>query len=93
MGERPKGTSLERKDNDKGYSKQNCIWATQTQQTRNRASSTLVSAFGKTQTIAAWGDETGILKTTISWRLRHGWSPEKAVAQVTGKQNTRKKEV
>src|SRR5258708_15761705 len=29
------GLTLERKDNDKGYSKENCIWATRAQQARN----------------------------------------------------------
>ena len=37
MGERPVGTSLERKDGTKGYCKQNCCWATIEVQNRNRA--------------------------------------------------------
>ncbi len=36
MGPRPKGTSLDRKNGEKGYSKQNCRWATRAQQSQNR---------------------------------------------------------
>lgn len=35
MGE-PHGLTLERRDNDRGYSPDNCIWATQSDQVRNR---------------------------------------------------------
>lgn len=36
MGERPKGMSIERKNNALGYSKDNCVWATSKEQARNR---------------------------------------------------------
>jgi hypothetical protein len=36
MGEKPRGLTLERIDNAKGYSKSNCKWATRSEQQKNR---------------------------------------------------------
>jgi|SRR6185436_19744472 len=36
MGEKPAGLTLERVDNDKGYWPDNCVWATQAAQNKNR---------------------------------------------------------
>jgi hypothetical protein len=39
MGEPPPGLTLERRDNDRGYCKANCVWATTVAQRHNRRDS------------------------------------------------------
>lgn len=72
---------LERRNNNKGYYKSNCYWATPKQQARNRRNNHLVLCFGKTQIIMKWSEETGIPAQTIQWRITHGWSPERALTE------------
>ena len=73
--------TLERKDNDKGYSPDNCRWATPTEQSNNRRSNRYLEAFGKRQTMAQWSRETGISEGTLHSRLKKGWSVERAVSE------------
>ena len=75
MGDPPEGMELDRIDNDKGYSFDNCRWATRTQQANNRSNNTLIAYNGRTQTIAQWAHETGVHERTLSWRHNHGWLP------------------
>jgi hypothetical protein len=79
MGEAPSGLTLERTDNDLGYSPENCRWATRTEQARNRRSNTKLTLNGKTLTICEWEAECGISQDQISLRLRRGWSIERAL--------------
>lgn len=73
------GLTIERKDNSKGYSPENCKWATFKEQQNNRRNNHLVSYNGETKTISQWAEATGIGRGTIWARLRKGWSAEKAL--------------
>lgn len=79
MGEQPPGLTLERKDNNLGYSKENCIWADKTQQANNRRTSRFLTFNNRTQTIAQWRKETGLYRHAIYQRLDRGWSVEEAL--------------
>lgn len=75
------GLSIERIDVEKGYSPENCRWIQKKDQWLNRSDSHRLTAFGKTQTMKEWSEETGIKLDTIERRVNaYGWSPEKAVS-------------
>lgn len=80
MGDRPKGYTIERIDNNAGYSKENCRWATYSEQLNNRRTSRMIEFNGKSQTIAEWSEETGINWHTLRQRIdRLGWPIERAL--------------
>jgi hypothetical protein len=82
MGDRPKGGTLERIDNNGPYCKTNCEWATPKKQHNNKRTNRIITAFGKTQTLMQWSDETGISWTTLRGRIdRYGWPPEEALTR------------
>ena len=66
------GLTIDRIDNSKGYSPDNCRWATSAEQNRNYSRNHLVTYNGKTQCIADWAKETGINRATILFRLQAG---------------------
>lgn len=79
MGERPEGATLERKDNNKGYSPDNCEWATRKTQCRNRRSNLTYTINGKTQIATDWATEYGMLGSKVHQRLGYGWTIEEAL--------------
>lgn len=79
MGERPKGMSLDRIDNDKGYSKENCRWATDLQQGQNTRRVKKIEYKGEIHCIAEWARIVGIGQPTLAYRVRSGWSTERAL--------------
>lgn len=82
MGEAPDGMSIDRIDNGKGYSPENCRWATPLTQSTNRDYTVTLTAFGRTQSVGDWSRETGIPHSTIYQRVHKlGWPHELAVSR------------
>lgn len=89
MGKRPPRCTLERRNNNKGYSKKNCEWVTRKEQNRNKRNNHLITCFGKTQLLIEWSEETGIPDYVIRWRIKHGWTPERALTEPVKKYKKR----
>ena len=79
MGNAPKGMSLDRRDNEANYSKDNCQWATPTEQSMNRRGNNYLTVNGITQPMTAWARELNINPSTVSHRLARGWTTEQAL--------------
>jgi hypothetical protein len=81
MGRRPSDKhTIERRENSKGYCKDNCYWATKTEQGRNTRANRVLTDGGTTRCLAEWSEVTGIGSNTISARIdRLGWSVHDAL--------------
>lgn len=92
MGERPDGLTLERKDNEKGYSSENCYWASRKHQQRNRRANIIVSFRGITGCVTAVCEHFGFSPKRVLDRLkRGGWIVEDAFALPRHAKHARKK--
>ena len=66
MGKRPAGLTLERTNNDEGYSLHNCRWVTAGEQSRNKRSTITITALGAPQTgLGSLGGHRVVCETTL----------------------------
>lgn len=79
--------TLDRADNDKGYSPENCRWVSYKTQQNNRSDNHRLTFCGETHTLSEWEEITGIRQQCILSRIRAGWSTERALTQDVRKTN------
>lgn len=78
MGE-PNGLTLERRDNNKGYSKENCYWADRFQQNQNTRRNRFMTMGDETLCVAEWARRAIVGLSTFQARIFAGWSLEDAL--------------
>lgn len=77
MGPRPSPShTIDRINNDRGYSAKNCRWATAIEQANNRRTSHFVKRNGQRKTIAQWAREMGVPYGTMRRHLRQNSWPD-----------------
>lgn len=70
------GLTLDRIDNDKGYSPDNCRWATRKEQNRNQRTNRKITISGETKLMCEWAEISGVDSKQIYKRIKQGWKNE-----------------
>ena len=81
MGLRPsKDHSIDRRDNNKDYYKENCYWATREEQNNNTRRNIFYEHNGVCRTLATWCKELGLRYGTVYARMnQYSWTFEEAI--------------
>jgi len=74
MGRKPNiFLTLERVNNNDGYSPNNCIWATRKEQSRNTRYNRIMEMDGRKMCVSEWAEEYNISVSLLFSRLNLGW--------------------
>lgn len=81
MGEAPDGMSIDRINNDLGYSPENCRWANDLTQKNNRRTNRYIEHNGVKKSAADWARETGVPAKAIISRVSREWPIDLALTK------------
>lgn len=89
MGDPPEGFTLDRENNNLGYSKSNCRWVSRKTQQNNRRANRRIKIDGETNTISEWAEISGLHRNTLNERLNEGWTPKRAITESNSRSKPR----
>lgn len=70
------GLTLDRRNNSKGYCRENCHWVSQHAQMQNLRTNWNLSFRGETLSVSEWARRLGMTRRAIVARLERGWKLE-----------------
>lgn len=73
--------TLDRIDANGNYCPENCRWVSMKEQNFNRKANLILEYQGKKQCLAEWADELNINHSTLYYRIKRGWSVERALSE------------
>lgn len=71
--------TIDRIDTDGDYTPSNCRWVNWKTQANNKRNNHMITFRGKRATLQQWADSVGIKANTLLYRLKRGWSVERAL--------------
>lgn len=75
--------SIDRIDNDLGYSPENCRWVTKSIQQNNKSNNNYLEYGGQKRTVTEWANLIGVDRSTIVRRIKKGLPVEKVLENVS----------
>jgi hypothetical protein len=79
MGDPEPGMEIDRKNNDKGYTKSNCRWITKRENMNNRRCTPMMTFKNETKPLSYWAESYGIPCNTLLERIKLGWTIKAAL--------------
>lgn len=87
MGECPEGFSLERKNVDGDYSKENCIWIPLVNQQKNKRTNIYLTYKNETMILADWAKRLNVSRQCLRLRYHGGWTHEQIIETPSNRGN------
>jgi hypothetical protein len=73
--------TIDRRDNNSGYSPANCRWATALEQASNKRNNTYFTLHGVSKILPEWSREFGIDCGVVRSRIKVGWDLQRALTE------------